>query len=272
MIKTELCPLCTARNSSLLYDGHISLYRCKNCNAVFNASHRPLDYGETYFNEEYRNQYGKSYIEDFTAIYSLAKKRLSRIASLTRHTSGLLDIGAAYGFFLKAALDEGFRDIFGIEISEEGAKYCKHTFGIQVQETNFETYDFSRKFNIITAWYFIEHIYDPRKAFSKIFDALTDEGVFAFSVPSFFGPQFLLHRDEWFQNHPIDHRVNFSPRLIRRFLRTIGFSKIITHPGGIHPQRFFSPAIAQYSFVRSLYARVSTLLSFSDTLEVYAQK
>ncbi len=272
MKKNEQCPLCTARTSTLLYDGHILLYRCKNCHAVFNASHRPLDYGETYFNEEYRNQYGKSYLEDFDVIYTLSKRRLARIASLTPRTARLLDIGSAYGFFLKAAFDEGFEDLLGIEISEEGARYCKHTFGIQVHETNFETYEFSRKFNIITAWYFIEHIHDSAKAFIKIFNALNNEGVFAFSVPSFFGPQFLFHRDEWFHNHPIDHRVNFSPRLIRRFLRTIGFSKIITYPGGIHPQRFFSPAIARSSFFQSLYARASSLLSFSDTLEIYAQK
>lgn len=272
MNENEMCPLCTARRCTLLYDGHISLYRCKSCNAVFNASHRALEYDDSYFNEEYRKQYGKSYLEDFHAIYALAKKRLARISSLTRHTSGLLDIGSAYGFFLKAAIDEGFEDLSGIEICKEAARHCEHTFGIQVEETNFETYEFSRKFNIITAWYFIEHLHDPVNAFSKIFNALNNEGVFAFSVPSFFGPQFIFHRNEWFQSHPLDHRVNFSPHLIRRFLRTIGFSKIITYPGGIHPQRVFSPLIAQSSLIRSLYTRASLMVSFSDTLEVYAQK
>lgn len=272
MKENQQCPLCSAQRCTLLFNGHISIYRCKNCTAVFNASHRPLEYEESYFNEEYRNQYGKTYLEDFDAIYALAKRRLARIASLTRHTSGLLDIGSAYGFFLKAALDEGFEDLSGIEISKEGANYCENTFGIPVQKADFDTFQFSGNFNIITAWYFIEHLYDPAKAFCKIFNALNDKGVFAFSVPSFFGPQFTFHRNEWFQSHPPDHRVNFSPRLIRQYLRKLGFSKIITHPGGIHPQRVFPPSIARSSFVRWLYANTSSMLSFSDTLEVYAQK
>ncbi len=272
MNKNEQCPLCATRRCTLLYDGHISLYRCKRCHALFNASHRPLEYGESYFNEAYRNQYGKSYLEDFDAIYAMARKRLARISFLSHCKSGLLDIGAAYGFFLKAAFDEGFENLSGIEISEEGARYCAHTFGIQVHVTNFETYEFSRKFNIITAWYFIEHLHDTREAFVKIYNALNEGGIFAFSVPSFFGPQFMLHRNEWIQSHPLDHRVNFSPQLIRRFLGTLGFSKIITYPGGIHPQRFFSPHFARISFFRCLYARVSAMISFSDTLEVYARK
>lgn len=272
MIINKHCPLCASEQCALLYEGHISIFQCKSCRAVFNASHRPLEYGESYFNEEYRTQYGKSYLEDFDTIYALGKKRLARIASLTHHASGLLDIGSAYGFFLKAAFDNGYRDLAGIEISREAAAYCEQTFKITVQTLNFEEYTFTRNFNIITAWYFIEHLHDPQSAFMKIINALPRGGVFAFSVPSFFGPQFLFHRDEWCKSHPVDHRVNFSPKLIRRFLRSLGFTKIITFPGGIHPQRVFPQALIHFPFVSAFYAKISSILSFSDTLEVYARK
>jgi 2-polyprenyl-3-methyl-5-hydroxy-6-metoxy-1,4-benzoquinol methylase len=272
MDASEQCPLCSGKRYSLLYRGHISLFQCKSCSAVFNASHRPLEYDATYFNEEYRSQYGESYLEDFQHIYALSKQRLERIKTITQQTSSMLDIGSAYGFFLKAAQDDGFKDLSGIEISREGARYCESTFGIPVHNTNFENIEFSATYSIITAWYFIEHVSDPKGAIVKIANALQPGGVFACSVPSTFGPQFMFHRKEWYQTHPVDHRVNFSPKIIRSLLRTLGFSKIITYPGGIHPNRFLPKTIMNCSPARSLYTRASFMLSFSDTLEVYARK
>ncbi|MCX7677945.1 MAG: class I SAM-dependent methyltransferase [Spirochaetes bacterium] len=248
------------------------LFKCTFCTAIFNETHREIKYDKKYFTDEYKAQYGKTYVEDFNNIYNLSRKRIQRIKALTKNISSLLDIGCAYGFFLKSAMDEGITNLSGIEISHEAANYCKKKYAIPVINDRFENVKLSKKYSVITAWYFIEHLSNPLGAITKISDAIEKGGVFAFSVPSAFGPQFFFHKNDWFKNHPLDHRINFTPRCVRILLRSLQFSKIMTYPGGIHPERFFLPHLASVYPFNWIYAKVSHWLSFSDTLEIYAVK
>ena len=80
------------------------------------------DYGKSYFSEQYKNQYGKTYLEDFEFIKKSCGRRVMelnstlRIAHYAKPT--VLDIGCAYGPFLSAANDKGWQ-VFGTDIAEE---------------------------------------------------------------------------------------------------------------------------------------------------------
>lgn len=276
MTPGEPCPLCLATTSRIIFSGEIILRRCRQCGAVHNPTHALPSYESVYFNEEYRSQYGRTYIEDFDNIYRLSRKRLDVIGDLmgrpVAHRGRLLDIGSAYGFFLKAASDDGFGKVMGIEVSSHAAGYCESTFRIPVINSSFEEARIDPDFQVITAWYFLEHVRNTRAALERISSLLAPGGVFAFSMPSLFGPQFLFHRDEWYASHPADHRIDLSPRIIRRALKKMGFIRVVTRPGGIHPERMLPPFLSRRSAFRSLYSIISRKLSFSDTMEVYALK
>ena len=276
MAPGEQCPLCLSPDGRVVCSGRLTLLRCPRCGAVHNASHRALPYDSAYFNEEYRAQYGKTYVEDFDNIYRLSRGRLELILNLLKRSGSapdsLLDLGSAYGFFLKAAADAGFRDVTGLEISDHAAGYCRDTFQIPVITSGFDDADLVPGFRVITAWYFLEHVPDTRSALERITSLLEPDGIFAFSMPSLFGPQFLLHREEWCAAHPEDHRVDISPRIIKKALKELGYRRVVTRPGGIHPRRFFPPLLAGLGAARSLYSGISKIVSFSDTMEVYAVK
>lgn len=251
--------------------------RCASCGIVFNTAYSALSYDDSYFLGEYEKQYGKTYSDDYASIYALSLRRLDIIRSLMAPALAFssvraLDIGCAMGFFLKAVLDRGAAHAEGVEISAYASQQCRERFGISVFNGPFDKFQSSEKFDLITAWYFIEHCENPESALEKLNGLLKKGGMLAFSTPSFFGPQFLFHRDQWASSHPKDHRIDFSPRSARRALRRIGFQKIITRPGGIHPERMMDPDSPFYGIFRHGYTSFSNLFSFSDTIEVYAIK
>ena len=271
---TASCPLCRSRRRKPL--PFTSFVRCRDCGAVANEAYRPLAYSDAYFTEDYRAQYGRTYEEDFDAIYASSRSRLAflfdRFPRPDRSRLRLLDIGCALGFFLQAARDAGVGALEGIEISPYAASIARGRLGCTVHERPFGPGAVSGRFDIITAWYFIEHCPDPRTTVEAIYDLLAPGGLFAFASPSAFGPLFRFDRARWIETHPVDHRVDFTPHAARRLLAQTGFRAPHTRPGAIHPERIMSPDAFGYRPIRFCYAAFSRLASFSDTLEVYAQK
>jgi len=271
---TPHCPICSSPSPLRVSD---SLYSCGHCGISFNTAYAVKSYSDTYFLDEYRNQYGTTYIEDYSNIYSLSSGRLNTLFNYLPKKSrradlSLLDIGSAAGFFLACARDMGIGSVTGIEISEYASQYCVEHFNIPVMRSSFADVTLTSAYSIITAWYFIEHTADPVSVMKKIHHSLAPGGVFAFSVPSIFGPLFVFNRDLWVRTHPTDHYMDFSPRGLQKILAGIGFRKIHVRAAGVHPERIVDPESVFFRPFTKLYGSVSRLISFSDTIEVYAVK
>ena len=268
------CPICLSANVTSI---STDLYVCKPCGIAFNTAYSQKQYDNNYFIDEYCNQYGKTYIEDYNNIYALSKHRLARILKLIKikndpSANSLLDIGSATGFFLQCARDSGIDNVAGIEISEYASQYCREQFHIPVIRSSFTDVTLSENYDIITAWFFIEHCNDPVPVLQKIYEALSEGGLFAFSVPSIFGPLFIFNKLSWINTHPADHHMDFSPGGVKRILKKCGFKKIYIRPAGIHPERVISSHSLLFKPFSFLYKFFSMLMSFSDTIEVYAVK
>ncbi len=269
------CPVCSISSVTPVSE---ELCACTHCGIAFNTTFAAKAYGDSYFLDEYQSQYGKTYIEDHHNIYFQSKKRLLRIFKLisdktdNRKDLSLLDIGSAAGFFLQCARDMGISNVSGIEISDYAARYCEEQFNIPVTRSSFHDITLTSRYSIITAWYFIEHCGDPLSVMRKIYDALDTGGIFAFSVPSIFGPLYRFKRTVWIETHPSDHYIDFSPKGVKKILIRIGFTKISVKPAGIHPERVINPRSLFYRPFAALYNLYSQVTSFSDTIEVYAMK
>jgi 2-polyprenyl-3-methyl-5-hydroxy-6-metoxy-1,4-benzoquinol methylase len=268
------CPLCLSREVKEIYENRISLFKCRECGIIFNDKYHTLNYDDSYFTSQYKEQYGKTYIEDFENIYAASIRRINKILKIKKDIGNacLLEIGSAMGFFLKAALNSGIKDVLGIEISGYAAKYCAEKLQISVINSSFNDVKLNGKFDVIAAWYFLEHSYDPLNTVTSIFNSLNTGGIFAFSTPSFFGPQYLFNRDEWFRTHPADHRIDFSAKSVKKFLKNIGFRNVFIFPGGIHPERVIRGNSLFFKLFKKSYIVISRLFSFSDTIEIYAVK
>jgi SAM-dependent methyltransferase len=271
---SSVCPLCRSEGLH-----HISpnLVYCRHCRIVVNEEHEEFTYSSEYFCSEYKTQYGKTYAEDFDAIYEASRKRLNTILSfLPAEKKGkglsLIDVGSALGFFLKCASDHGIETLSGVEISEYGCNYSRSEFGIETVQTSFDDFQTEEKFDIVTAWYFIEHCSFPHKAIEKMFSMLRSGGILAAAMPSLSGPMYTFHRNRWIETHPGDHKIDFSPVSITRLLKNIGFKKVLIRPAGFHPERIVSEKSIFFHPFSFLYKWFVKAFRFSDTMEIFAVK
>ena len=276
------CPLCgqAGRIAAARFDDR-TYRRCPRCGVLYMSRAVPADihYTEEYFFENYKKQYGKTYLEDFPNLTAMARRRLAVIKRLQGKGGGgsLLDIGCAYGAFLLSARGEGFTDCAGIDISAAAIDYVRGKLQINAAQGFFPEVELPRgprRFDVVTLWYVIEHFENVKTVLEKIHAMLNEGGALAFSTPNSSGISGRLSRKRFLEKSPADHWTVWSASRVKKVLRRFGFvvKKVVVT--GHHPERF--PFCSHLSVKRGLaYNAVlflSRLLRLGDTFEVYAAK
>jgi spore coat polysaccharide biosynthesis protein SpsF (cytidylyltransferase family)/2-polyprenyl-3-methyl-5-hydroxy-6-metoxy-1,4-benzoquinol methylase len=278
------CPLCGSHHGSVVarYSDR-TVSRCLDCGMDY-LSFLVVPqkvYAKSYFFEEYRAQYGKTYLEDFESIKAQGSRRLSIMKRiLSRHRSrrespGLLDIGCAYGPFLSAAKDDGWKPE-GTDICEEAVVHVRDTLGIPAVVSAFPAPDAEntlqdRTFDAVTLWYVIEHFDDLLPVFDTIRRLLPSGGILAFSTPSSKGITGRTKPADFYRNSPRDHYSIWNPFRVRRQLLKHGFTVVRIVSTGHHPERFPIIGKAKAGSLRwGFFLLLSKLFALGDTFEVYA--
>jgi 2-polyprenyl-3-methyl-5-hydroxy-6-metoxy-1,4-benzoquinol methylase len=258
--------------------------RCAACGMIYLRSFEaPRDYPEDYFFEEYRRQYGKTYLEDAPRIRLMGHRRLAEIArAAARSGAGrLIDIGCAYGPFLSAAAERGYEAV-GVDVSRAAVSYVVSELGFPAFRMALEELAASEKrprelerggAAVVTMWYVIEHLPDLTEALSVVSDLLEPGGVFAFSTPNATGVSARRSLRDFLRRSPPDHFTVWSPRTARRVLARYGLEVTGVGVTGHHPERFPGAARLREGGVgRRMLVAVSRALGLGDTFEVYAVK
>jgi 2-polyprenyl-3-methyl-5-hydroxy-6-metoxy-1,4-benzoquinol methylase/spore coat polysaccharide biosynthesis predicted glycosyltransferase SpsG len=262
---------CTARFPERSYR------RCAYCGIMImnRINPPPIEYAKEYFFEQYRQQYGKTYIEDFPHLKAMAKRRLAVIKKIATNNSAppLLDIGCAYGPFLAAAREEGFSP-HGIDPAEDAIRYVTQTLGIPAVQGFFPEAG-TGEYSVITLWYVIEHFRDCVPVLAEIRKMLKSGGILAFATPSFSGISGRASLKRFLEHSPADHWTIWSPAVCVKALKMAGFTVKKTINSGHHPERF--PLLGTFARGRKspLYGpllALSKIFSLGDTFEVYAIK
>ncbi len=231
-------------------------------------------YGESYFFSEYQAQYGKTYLEDFDYIKGLAGPRLQAIRSLLPDgAASILDVGCAYGPFLSAAADAGFR-CYGIDISPPAVAYVTGSLGLDAVVADFSEFNPDLfepdHFNCISMWYVIEHFENLKAVLEAAAALLRPGGVFAFSTPNSSGISGRLSLKRLLRSSPRDHYTVWSPRSAKTLLGEFGFSVKKIRITGHHPERFPLMANRRSGILYKVVMAASRLFGLGDTFEVYA--
>ena len=187
--KNIKCPFCDSDNYiGINRNIESNLYRCNSCKTLFRKYFLPpfTDYSSRYFVEDYKNQYGKTYEEDIDNLSKLARRRLDKLKQV-KPKGKILDIGSAMGFFLNEAKKQGY-ETEGIEISKYAYDYSVNTLKLNVHNVSLLDFEYKEKeYDIITAWYVVEHIYNFEKVLDKILYSLKDDGILSFATPNGYG-------------------------------------------------------------------------------------
>ncbi len=291
--KKLCCPVCgqkaESQEKSLRPDQIVSrnagrtYRRCQTCGIVYMAftAEEEMQYKKSYFFEDYKKQYGKTYEEDFNSIKTQCTRRLEIINSLQNRTGGknYLDIGCAYGPSLAAAADLGLNP-FGTDISEEAIHYVKSKLHFPSAFSAFPQIDCQKEFGIsqfdcLSMWYVIEHFKDLDSVLKKVSEITRDGGIFAFATPSGQGISAKSNLDNFYNISPIDHFSIWEPSKAGKILKKYGFEVIKIVSTGHHPERF--PIVQKENIQKgsakwNMIDRYSRLMGLGDTVEIYCRK
>ncbi len=160
----------------------------------------------------------------FTSVYE----------QITRNRNGgrILDIGSSYGHFL-SQFNPSEWESTGVDPSSNAIGYCReHYPHIAAHAANFEDMDLAPgSFDVITSFYVLEHVFDPRAMMLRIHDLLVNNGLAIIRIPytrPFFPFAKLLGRPLMYA--PM-HLNDFAPAQFERMCRDIGFSRVRTTIG-----------------------------------------
>jgi 2-polyprenyl-3-methyl-5-hydroxy-6-metoxy-1,4-benzoquinol methylase len=285
------CPSCGSHARKALFrNASKSYFRCSGCGAVYMlrfSRGREAPYKESYFFDEYKRQYGKTYLEDWPALTSLAEPRLDIVEELAQASLGrsrglsILDVGCAYGPFLAAAKARG-QEPYGLDAAESAASYVRRELGIPAAVGDFAdstaASTFGGPFDVLSMWYVIEHFERLDKALRNAAALVRPGGVLALSTPSLEGASGRFSRELFFERSPEDHFTVWEPSRARGILKAYGFRVERIRVTGHHPERLpglrFLSSVARPGplgrLLLALGSCASRLFGLGDTFEIYA--
>jgi SAM-dependent methyltransferase len=208
------------------------MVRCPACGFIY-QNPRP--------SEEERLKSYRGYLpeaaEEIEAWGRMMEPVFRKAADLIEHhipRGRLLDVGTGYGFFPALMQSRGWK-VMGLEASSRGARYGKKRWGLQILARPWEKASFhEEEFDVVTAFYVIEHLPDPLAFLSEVHRILRPNGMIVLRYPHTTPIKTILSlmRVNNRLYHLPFHLSDFSPQSMRRALAKVGFAQIKTVVGG----------------------------------------
>jgi 2-polyprenyl-3-methyl-5-hydroxy-6-metoxy-1,4-benzoquinol methylase len=182
------------------------------------------------YGEHYYDAWGLKGQHDVVATLKRGtSRRVVRGAGPLPANSKVLDCGAATGFLMEVARDEGYEP-YGIELSEFGASAIEGKFGKgrafqgHVEDARFpgvKDGDFRAAFMCD----FLEHVRRPEDVLRRVLAMLAPDGVLAVTTPRIGSFSHRAMRRGW-SHYKVEHLFYFSTHSLERLLLRVGFTRV----------------------------------------------
>jgi SAM-dependent methyltransferase len=235
---SQACPACRVTTPQrLLYRKNgCDIWQCRNC-GLGRAEGAGFD-PHAYYTGDYFSGHRSDGYSDYRAAEPVLRREFAHSVELIRdycRAGRLLDLGCAYGFFLKEA--ERYFDVAGIELAEEAAAYCRSA-GLNVlsgvaDEANMAGIG---KVDVITLFDVIEHLPQPHETLALCDRYLKPGGIIMITTGDFASPLARLAGARWRLMTPPQHLWFLTPESMRRSAAALGLSlERCDHPAKVVP-------------------------------------
>jgi SAM-dependent methyltransferase len=234
----QACPACGhATNQRLLYKVNgCDIWQCRSC-GLGRTQSTGFD-PSTYYTGDYFSGHRSDGYSDYRAAEPVLRREFARSVAFIRGYCGggrLLDLGCAYGFFLKEA--ERYFDVAGIELAEEAAQYGRQS-GLNVVSGVADETNLARigPVDVISMFDVVEHLPQPHETLALCERYLKPGGIIVITTGDFASPLARLAGTKWRLMTPPQHLWFLTPESIRRIAAPLGLAlERCDHPGKVVP-------------------------------------
>ncbi|GMV95699.1 MAG: class I SAM-dependent methyltransferase [Phycisphaerae bacterium] len=209
------------------------LLRCRTCGFVTARLDGPLDARRLYEGDYFT---GEEYL-DYLADEAFFRRNFARrLGQIRRRRAGgrLLEIGAAYGFFLDLA--KAHFEVIGFEVNPAAVRHAREVLGLDVRADDFLSVgveDLGGPVDVTVMWDVIEHLERP-DLFVQAVARCSKPGALLYITTGDIGSLLARWRGrKWRMIHPPSHLHYFDRRSLPRLLARHGFRVIDVRSVGV---------------------------------------
>ncbi|MBU0769625.1 MAG: methyltransferase domain-containing protein, partial [Proteobacteria bacterium] len=130
------------------------------------------------------------------------------------------DVGAAAGFFMKAAKDRGWL-VYGNEISRSAIDWARQHYGLEIEYGFLEELNpLENNYDAVVLWNTLEHTFNAKETLEICRSMLRDKGLLMIQVPDKMDEEDLIKRYETL------HTYEFNRNNLPRLLEQMGFKQL----------------------------------------------
>lgn len=254
-------------NNSELIDFYKNKYYKINNNDLINRTHgnetRELNYKRSLFT------------------FKSIKKKISKSKSL-------LDVGCGNNDLLIIAKKNNY-DCKGLEISKEAAQKLINQ-GIDVFIGTIEEFsrEVDRKYEIITLFHVLEHLYNPLHDLKRLKNFLKDDGTLIIEVPDIDSKKARSNIGSWWLFQPNEHLFYFNEVSLRNIFRHLELDIMLLEKreglglsrsknnNDIHShskiKKVISIIIGKMFWLKIIVEKMVNCLGYHNVIRIYAKK
>ena len=239
--KILLCPICKGKSfghhlKALDHNfsgDYFSISQCNNCGYRFtNPRPKEKTIGSYYKSDNYvsHNSSKRGIINKIYHVvraYQFRKKRKEILSLKKTKENELLDIGCGTGDFINYMKRKGW-NVAGVEADQKARELAKKKVDLEVYSSvNDEKLS---KYDVITMWHVLEHIYDLDYFFKKTKLLLKENGVLVIAVPNSNSYDASYYGKDWYAYDPPIHVSHFRKKDIENISNIHGLKLEAVRP------------------------------------------
>ncbi|MFA6304882.1 MAG: class I SAM-dependent methyltransferase [Patescibacteria group bacterium] len=219
------CFICGQNNFAFAFKKNgYNLWRCKNCSLIFVFPREGAEkiYSADYFSAASLGHGYVDYDQDKLPMVPTFKKYLALLKKHNPNGGKLMDVGAATGFFVDLALQDGWQ-ASGIEISDYAATLGRNK-GLDILTGTLSKANLSQNaYSAITMFDVLEHFIQPVQEIAKVWQILNNGGILAINTPDAGSWLAKILGRFWHLFVPPEHLNYFNQKNLIEFLTAQGF-------------------------------------------------
>jgi len=223
--QSATCPICNQSGRRWREKSGFEILRCDACHNGFLAAESiPNDledlYSREYFEGDRIAGY-PSYLADAALLERNFEQRMAWLNGFVE-PGRVLDVGTAYGFFLKAAKAAGW-DAMGVEIAPDCALEASRIADAPVLAGDFVDADVPGRFDVVTMLDVLEHVRNPVACIEKARSLLLPGGWLVVETGDIDCAWARFLGNHWYFLDPPNHLHYFGTTGLEQVLHRCGF-------------------------------------------------